>query len=93
MLNRSATIAMSTCVLKALPCKLNIKRHLPSILYTMLVLRGPRVPTESPSQNKAITYLLLTVAQQVHDVKIKSNDVVSTSIRRCLKGCVPAGRK
>ena len=33
MLNRSASLAMSTSVLKALPCKLNIKRHSPSILY------------------------------------------------------------
>ena len=33
MLNRSASLAMSTSVLKALPGKLDIKRHLPSILY------------------------------------------------------------
>ena len=33
MLNRSASLAMSTCVLKALPGKLDIKRHSPSILY------------------------------------------------------------
>ena len=33
MLNRSANLAMSTCVLKALPGKLDIKRHSPSILY------------------------------------------------------------
>ena len=32
MLNRSASLTMSTCVLKALPGKLDIKRHLPSIL-------------------------------------------------------------
>ena len=34
MLNRSASLAMSTCVLKALPGKLDIKRHSPSILYS-----------------------------------------------------------
>ena len=34
MLNRSASLAMSTSVLKALPGKLDIKRHSPSILYT-----------------------------------------------------------
>ena len=34
MLNCSASLVMSTCVLKALPGKLNIKRHSPSILYT-----------------------------------------------------------
>ena len=33
MLNRSASLAMSKCVLKALPGKLDIKRHSPSILY------------------------------------------------------------
>ena len=33
MLNRSASLAMSTCVLKALPGKLDIKRHSPSIHY------------------------------------------------------------
>ena len=34
MLNRLASLAMSTSVLKALPGKLDIKRHSPSILYT-----------------------------------------------------------
>ena len=33
MMNRSASLKISTSVLKALPCKLNIKRHSPSILY------------------------------------------------------------
>ena len=33
MLNHSASLAMSTSVLKALPGKLDIKRHSPSILY------------------------------------------------------------
>ena len=33
MLNRSASLAMSTSVLKALPGKLDIERHSPSILY------------------------------------------------------------
>ena len=33
MLNRSASLAMSTCILKALPGKLDIKRHSPGILY------------------------------------------------------------
>ena len=35
MLNRSASLAMSTSVLKALPGKLDIKRHSPSILYVL----------------------------------------------------------
>ena len=33
MLNRSASLAMSTSVLKALPGKFDIKRHSPIILY------------------------------------------------------------
>ena len=33
MLNRSASLAMSTSILKALPGKLDIKIHSPSILY------------------------------------------------------------
>ena len=36
MLNRSASLAMSTSVLKALPGKLDIKRHSPSILYVII---------------------------------------------------------
>ena len=39
MLNRSASLAMSTCVLKALPGKLEIKRHSPSILYVPHVVQ------------------------------------------------------
>ena len=39
MLNRSASLAMSTCVLKALPGKLDIKRHSPSILYLAEYMR------------------------------------------------------
>ena len=35
MLNRSASLAMSTSVLKALPGKHDIKRHSPSILYLL----------------------------------------------------------
>ena len=47
MLNRSASLAMSTRVLKALPGKLDIKRHLPSILY--LDGRAPRIgPMSGP---------------------------------------------
>ena len=42
MLNRSASLAMSTSVLKALPGKVDIKRHSPSILYftvTILIFK------------------------------------------------------
>ena len=43
MLNRSASLAMSTSILKALPGKIDIKRHSPSILY----LHALSVRTES----------------------------------------------
>ena len=36
MLNRSASLAMSTSVLKALPGKLDIKRHSPRILFCIV---------------------------------------------------------
>ena len=35
MLNRSANLAMSTSVLKALPGKLDIKRHSPSTVFSI----------------------------------------------------------
>ena len=38
MLNLSASLAMSTRVLEALPGKLDIKRHSPSILYVSAIL-------------------------------------------------------
>ena len=38
MLNLSASLAMSTSVLKAFPGKLDIKRHSPSILHLLLLL-------------------------------------------------------
>ena len=44
MLNRSASLAMSTSVLIALPGKLDIKRHSPSILY---ISRYERIETVS----------------------------------------------
>ena len=37
MLNRLASLGMSTRVLKALPGKLDIKRHSPSILYLSVI--------------------------------------------------------
>ena len=38
MLNRVANLVMSTSVLKALHGKLDIKRHLPSILYLLHII-------------------------------------------------------
>ena len=44
MLNRSASHTMSTCVLKALPGKLDIKRHSPSTLYLQgLLMCGAQI--------------------------------------------------
>ena len=40
MLNGSANLIMSTSILKALPGKLNIKRHSPSILYQSVYITG-----------------------------------------------------
>ena len=53
MLNRSASLVMSTSVLKALPGKLDIRRHSPSILYvrsTSANTRGFSFPTCSWSE-------------------------------------------
>ena len=47
MLNRSASLAMSTSVLKALPGKLDIKRHSPSIHFVW----------ENPSEYKGLIWL------------------------------------
>ena len=38
MLNRSASLAMSTSILKALPGKPDIKRHSPSIIFLFMLL-------------------------------------------------------
>ena len=57
MLNRSASLAMSTSVLKTLPGKLDIKRHSPSILYLQkpasldsVTIDRPVLLDESPPQ-------------------------------------------
>ena len=44
MLNRSASLAMSTCVLKALPGNFDIKRHSLSILYLHDQLANSSMP-------------------------------------------------
>ena len=53
MLNHLASLVMSTRVLKALPGKLDIKRHSPSILYILLFLQaGTSVIISSPVTNR-----------------------------------------
>ena len=44
MLNRSASLVMSTSVLKALPGKLDFKRHSPSILYLAISADPDEMP-------------------------------------------------
>ena len=48
MLNRSASLAMLTSILKALPGKLDIKRHSPSILYICRLPANGCRATSSP---------------------------------------------
>ena len=38
MLNRSASLALSTSVLKALPGKVDIKKRSPSIIYLLFII-------------------------------------------------------
>ena len=62
MLNRSASLAMSTCVLKALPGKLDIKRHSPSILYFPYKPRLEiRAETDQMPQNTGSDQVLLSL--------------------------------
>ena len=53
MLNRSASLGMSTCVLKALPGKLDIKRHSPSILYIPHLIQNIIRESEKTQENIA----------------------------------------
>ena len=64
MLNRSASLAMSTSVLKALPGKLDIKRHSPSILYSK---RDPYLPPLAPPTHSVAAQML-----QQQDVPFES---------------------
>ena len=52
MLNRSASLAMSTSVLKALPGKLDIKRHSPSILLLPDINPGKSETSTDKSEHK-----------------------------------------
>ena len=59
MLNRSASLAMSTSGLKALPGKLDIKRHSPGILY---LYRDLYVSMLSISGVSTVTFSTLVIA-------------------------------
>ena len=54
MLNHSASLAMSTSVLKALSGKLDIKIHSPSILYFQFVLIYGAKQTMNIERNAAL---------------------------------------
>ena len=80
MLNRSASLAMSTSVLKALPGKLDIKRHSPCIFYI--------------SANLAMSTSVLKALPGKLDIKrhspcifyISANLAMSTSVLKALPG-------
>ena len=78
MLNRSASFAMSSCVLKALPGKLDIKRHSPSILYN---LASPKKKNADKNTNIWIVIIIYCVASPsniLNTCQIKQESVVLT---------------
>ena len=76
MLNRSASLAMSTYVVKALPGKLDIKRHSPGILY---VLGGYLPYISSPEPGIFLKATSLKLPRSLSDANSCSM-VVLTSI-------------
>ena len=60
MLNRSASLAMSTCILKALPGKLDNKRHSSSILY----LPDSEERTDRASANSSLDTVRVSMEQE-----------------------------
>ena len=64
MLNPSASLAMSTSVLKALPGKLDIKRHSPSILYLLCIVYHGE--TKNTYMKKAVEYYSLPISCKVY---------------------------
>ena len=79
MLNRSASLAMSTSVLKALPGKLDIKRNSPSILYLHIMYEPDCYFLQ---QDKEVN--LTCLHQCCHQLKLKNLNVVIKSARLCL---------
>ena len=64
--DRFASLAMSTSVLKALPCKLDIKRHSPSMFYV-------DEPTTRPGKGgPSIPYPLIILKNISHIPKINN---------------------
>ena len=75
MLNRSASLAMSTSVLEALPGKLDIKRHSPSNLYffdimgQVLQIPVPRGKTVKGKFYRNVALRKLKEIYQIHRPK------------------------
>ena len=77
MLNRSASLAMSTSVLKALPeGKLDIIRHSPSILYITCSI--PMDPKHSIT--KSLVYFIIFSAQNASDFFTSSKILINDHI-------------
>ena len=68
MLNRSTSLAMSTSILKALPGKLDIKRHSPSILYIQDGLNSRCGNEFNPSKCQLVLKALLNSAHVLEDL-------------------------
>ena len=66
MLNRSASLAMSTSVLKALPGKLDIKRHSPSILYVYILM----VPWIDVWSSWSHLFSFMSIHAKLHQLRI-----------------------
>ena len=82
MLNRSASLAMSTCVLKALPGKLDIKRHSPSILY---IYNNANTPPEQGFLTKTgVTICLCNTCDLVTLFCLPYNMYIENTLGECL---------
>ena len=80
MLNHSASLVMSTSVLKALPGKLDIKRHSSSILYILASL------VMSTSVLKALPGKLDIKRHSPSILHIMASLLMSTSVFKALPG-------
>ena len=79
MLNCSASLAMSTSILKALPGKLDMKRHSPSIPYIIFYLEVERVFIFN--FNDFLTFCFSDLPETISKSELESlfriNDIVS----------------
>ena len=75
MLNRLASLAMTTSVLKALPGKLDIKRHSPSILYIQVLVQSYKSQSLSRTCETQISknYLYTGLSPGLEVIKLEYN--------------------